>query len=124
MRARSELAMALQEWVKSEGLTQSAAARLFGVTQPPVSDFVRGRLHLFSMDTHDRHGIGCRVGPACRHQKPRAKREQGNLLPHKRLLRLPEVDPRGRKPGTLTRLAWLMIGVREIYSLIKIALQT
>lgn len=49
MRARSALAMALQEWMKAEGLTQSAAAAVLGVTQPRVSDLVRGRLGLFSL---------------------------------------------------------------------------
>lgn len=51
MRARSELMMALQQWMKSEGLTQATAAGLFGVTQPRVSDLVRGRINLFSTDT-------------------------------------------------------------------------
>ena len=51
MRARSELMMALQEWVKASGKTQAAAARLFGVTQPRMSDLMRGRLHLFSLET-------------------------------------------------------------------------
>ena len=44
MRARSELMMALQEWVM-------AAGKLFGVTQPRMSDLMRGRLHLFSLET-------------------------------------------------------------------------
>jgi predicted XRE-type DNA-binding protein len=51
MRARSELMMALQEWVKAAGKTQAAAAKLFGVTQPRMSDLMRGRLHLFSLET-------------------------------------------------------------------------
>lgn len=51
MRTRSELMMALQEWVKAEELTQAGAAGLFGVTQPRVSDLMRGRINLFSTDT-------------------------------------------------------------------------
>ena len=51
MRARSELMMGLQEWVKGSGKTQAATARLFGVTQPRMSDLMRGRLHLFSLET-------------------------------------------------------------------------
>lgn len=51
MRARAELMMALQQWMKDEGLTQATAAGLFGVTQPRVSDLVRGRINLFSTDT-------------------------------------------------------------------------
>ncbi|RMF23996.1 MAG: XRE family transcriptional regulator, partial [Deltaproteobacteria bacterium] len=31
--------------------TQAAAAKLMGVTQPRVSDLVRGRVDLFSVDT-------------------------------------------------------------------------
>lgn len=51
MTARSELMRALQSWIEDEGLNQATAARLFGVTQPRVSDLVRGRINLFSIDT-------------------------------------------------------------------------
>jgi len=50
MRARSELMMALQEWVKAAGKTQAETAKVFGVTQPRMSDLTRGRLHLFSLE--------------------------------------------------------------------------
>ena len=50
MKARAELVRGLQSWIKREGLTQAAAAGLFGVTQPRVSDLVRGRISLFSID--------------------------------------------------------------------------
>lgn len=50
MKARAELVRGLQSWIKREGLTQSAAADLFGVTQPRVSDLARGRISLFSID--------------------------------------------------------------------------
>ena len=48
MRARAELMIAVQEWVK--GRTQVEAARVLGVTQPRMSDLARGRIHLFSLD--------------------------------------------------------------------------
>lgn len=51
MRARSELMMALQEWVKATDKTQAAVAKRFGITQPRISDLMRGRLHLFSLET-------------------------------------------------------------------------
>lgn len=51
MKLRSELAMALQEYIVEKKLTQAAAARLFGVSQPRVSDLVRGKIHLFAVDT-------------------------------------------------------------------------
>lgn len=50
MKARAELMRGLQAWIKREALTQSAAAELLGVTQPRVSDLVRGRINLFSTD--------------------------------------------------------------------------
>ncbi len=51
LRIRSELMVRLRRVIESEELTQAAAARLFGVTQPRVSDLVRGRIELFSIDT-------------------------------------------------------------------------
>ena len=50
MRVRSELMMALQKWLKAEELTQATAAGLFGVTQPRISDLVRGKINLFALD--------------------------------------------------------------------------
>ncbi len=50
LRIRSELMIQLEKLIEREGLTQTAAARLFGVSQPRVSDLVRGRIELFSID--------------------------------------------------------------------------
>lgn len=47
MRARSELLMALQSWVKVGGKTQADAAKLFGITQPRMSELMRGKISLF-----------------------------------------------------------------------------
>ena len=41
----------LRELIASRGLTQADAAALFGVSQPRVSDLVRGKIDLFSIDT-------------------------------------------------------------------------
>lgn len=51
MRARSELMMNLAEVIRQQGMTQAQAAELFGVTQPRISDLVRGKVNLFSLDT-------------------------------------------------------------------------
>ena len=51
MKARSELMRAIAENIRKNGLTQAEAAKLFGVTQPRVSDLVRGKIDLFSIDT-------------------------------------------------------------------------
>lgn len=50
MRARSELVIELTELIKKRGMTQADAARMFGVTQPRISDLVRGKVELFSLD--------------------------------------------------------------------------
>ena len=51
LRIRSELLMQLQKAIRSQGLKQAEAAKLLDVTQPRVSDLMRGRLDLFSVDT-------------------------------------------------------------------------
>ena len=51
LRIRSTLMAELRTLIEDSGLTQAAAARLFGVSQPRVSDLVRGRIGLFSIDT-------------------------------------------------------------------------
>lgn len=51
LRLRSELMIHIRELIERRRLTQAAAAKLFGVTQPRVSDLVRGRIDLFSIDT-------------------------------------------------------------------------
>ena len=51
MRARSELLMSLTEVIREQGMTQADAAELFGVTQPRISDLMRGKINLFSLDT-------------------------------------------------------------------------
>jgi predicted XRE-type DNA-binding protein len=50
MKLRSALMMALKEHLANTGLSQSQAAKLFGVTQPRVSDLVRGKINLFGLD--------------------------------------------------------------------------
>jgi predicted XRE-type DNA-binding protein len=51
MRVRSALMIALKEHIERNGLNQSQAAKLFGVTQPRVSDLLRGKINLFAIDT-------------------------------------------------------------------------
>ena len=50
MKLRSGLMMALKEHLARVGLSQSQAAKLFGVTQPRVSDLMRGKINLFGLD--------------------------------------------------------------------------
>jgi predicted XRE-type DNA-binding protein len=51
MRLRSRLMIDLTERITSQGWTQVAAAERLGVTQPRVSDLMRGKVHLFSLDS-------------------------------------------------------------------------
>src|SRR5271155_4324514 len=37
--------------IENQNLTQADAAQRMGITQPRVSDLMRGKLHLFSIDT-------------------------------------------------------------------------
>jgi len=41
----------LSKLIETRGLTQAQAADLFGVTQPRISDLVRGKIDRFSIDT-------------------------------------------------------------------------
>ena len=51
MKLRSTLMMALERQIKEKGWTQAEAARKLGVTQPRVSDLLRGKINLFGLDT-------------------------------------------------------------------------
>ncbi|HZZ88085.1 MAG TPA: XRE family transcriptional regulator [Caulobacteraceae bacterium] len=51
MKLRSRLMMALRDHIAQKKLSQAAAAELLGVTQPRISDLVRGKVDLFSLDT-------------------------------------------------------------------------
>ena len=51
MKLRSTLMMALQEHIARAKLNQAQAAKLFGVTQPRISNLMRGKIDLFALDT-------------------------------------------------------------------------
>lgn len=50
MKLRSILMMALKDHLIRTEMSQTQAARLFGVTQPRVSDLMRGKINLFGLD--------------------------------------------------------------------------
>jgi predicted XRE-type DNA-binding protein len=50
MLLRAQLAEALRGWMEREGLTQSQAAKRLGIAQPRMSDIVRGKVELMSLD--------------------------------------------------------------------------
>jgi predicted XRE-type DNA-binding protein len=51
LRIRADLMIELSEFIRRKRLTQAQAAKLFGVSQPRVSDLVRGKIALFTIDT-------------------------------------------------------------------------
>lgn len=50
LKLRSSLMVALKRHIKAEGLTQAQAAKVFGVTQPRISNLVHGKIDLFGLD--------------------------------------------------------------------------
>src|ERR687892_866699 len=48
---RADLLIQVQKTITSRRLTQAEAAKVLRVTQPRVSDLLRGRIDLFSTDT-------------------------------------------------------------------------
>ena len=50
LRVRSTLMIYIRQAIRRKKLTQAKAARLFGVTQPRISDLMRGQIDLFSVD--------------------------------------------------------------------------
>lgn len=49
-KLRTALMAALKDYIVRAGLSQSQAAKVFGVTQPRVSDLSRGKVDLFGLD--------------------------------------------------------------------------
>jgi predicted XRE-type DNA-binding protein len=64
LKGRSDLMIQLTRIIEERGLTQQAAAKLLGVTQPRISDLMRGKIDRFSIDSLiemlGRAGVGVR----------------------------------------------------------------
>ncbi len=50
LKLRSELMVTLTRHIKRNGLTQSQAAKLLGVTQPRISNLMHGKINSFGLD--------------------------------------------------------------------------
>jgi predicted XRE-type DNA-binding protein len=50
MKARAEMMIAIRETVAAWSITQAAAAKRLGLTQPRMNDLLRGRIDKFSLD--------------------------------------------------------------------------
>ena len=51
MKLRAALMRALKDHIARTELSQAEAAKLLGVTQPRISDLMRGKIELFGLDT-------------------------------------------------------------------------
>jgi len=83
MRARSALMMSLAEVIREQGMTQAQAAELFGVTQPRISDLMRGKFNLFSLDTLIDMAATAGMAPTVKVSKPRQPRKRAGRQEHK-----------------------------------------
>ena len=50
MKIRSQLMLQLKSHITKSGMNQGDAAKLFDITQPRVSDLMRGKINLFGID--------------------------------------------------------------------------
>lgn len=75
MRARSTLMMELENIIKQRGMTQADAATMFGVTQPRISDLMRGKINLFSLDCLIDMATVAGLQPHVTIKKPKAPRK-------------------------------------------------
>ena len=50
LKMRSDLIIRIIEWYRKCGMTQAAAAKALGITQPRLNALLRGKIGLFSLD--------------------------------------------------------------------------
>lgn len=51
LRVRAELMSEIEKYIRRKGMTQTEAAKKLGVTQPRISDLMRGKIDVFSVDS-------------------------------------------------------------------------
>ena len=50
LKLRSGLMMRIDDYVRASGMTQTAAAKALGLTQPRLNALLKGKIHLYSLD--------------------------------------------------------------------------
>ena len=50
LKLRSELMMCIEDYYRQRGMTQAAAAKALGITQPRLYALLKGRIGLFCLD--------------------------------------------------------------------------
>ena len=78
LRIRAKLMMALTGYIQERKITQARAAKIMGVSQPRISDLVRGKIGLFTIDTlvNMVTAAGLKVDVDITAGRPRAKTKQ------------------------------------------------
>jgi predicted XRE-type DNA-binding protein len=78
LRIRAKMMMALTGYIQERKITQSHAARIMGVSQPRISDLIRGKTGLFTIDTlvNMLTAAGLKVDVDVTPGRPRTKNKQ------------------------------------------------
>jgi len=65
---RSQAMIALVQWFNASGVTQAAAAKTLGITQPRLNQLLKGKIEIFSLDAlvNMATSAGMRVGLSIR----------------------------------------------------------
>ena len=50
LKMRSQLIMRIEDFYRQSGMTQAAAAKALGITQPRLNALLKGKIGLFSLD--------------------------------------------------------------------------
>ncbi len=78
LRIRAKMMMALTGYIQERKITQSRAARIMGVSQPRISNLIRGKIGLFTIDTLvnmvTAAGLKVDIGITAGRPRPRHKR--------------------------------------------------
>ena len=78
LRIRAKMMIALNDYIQERKITQTRAARIMGVSQPRISDLVRGKIGLFTIDilVNMVAVAGLKVDIDITNGRPRAKNNQ------------------------------------------------
>src|SRR6266853_4695593 len=78
LRIRAKMMMALTGYIQERKITQARAAKIMGVSQPRISDLVRGKIGRFTIDTlvNMVTAAGLKVEVDIRAGRPRPKNKQ------------------------------------------------
>jgi predicted XRE-type DNA-binding protein len=78
LRIRAKMMTSLIDYIQERKITQSRAAKIMGVSQPRISDLVRGKIGLFTIDTlvNMVTAAGLRVDFDITPGRPRAKNKR------------------------------------------------